>query len=217
MIVERDDTKELLKQVREAAGSTRTRRSRSRDPGSITPILYENMFRYSKLMNRVNVVTINGKGRMTIAGTIPEAIWTEMCATINELDIKFNQVVIDGYKVAGFIPACNSTLEDLSDIDLAGFLIEALSQSIGFAKDKAILYGKGSAGKMPLGIVTRLAQESEPSDYPASAPEWTDLHDEYPADQQEPHGRGILERSRDRTRKHIHDLLEGRSVLGNEL
>ena len=177
MIVERDDTKELLKQVREAAGSKRGLVGADLEiPEVLLPILYENMFRYSKLMNRVNVVTINGKGRMTIAGTIPEAIWTEMCAAINELDIKFNQVVIDGYKVAGFIPACNSSLEDLSDIDLAGFLVEALSQSIGFAKDKAILYGKGSAGKMPLGIVTRLAQESEPSDYPASAPEWTDLH-----------------------------------------
>ena len=29
---------------------------------------------------------------------------------------------------------------------------------------------------MPLGIVTRLAQTSAPSDYPANAPAWTDLH-----------------------------------------
>ena len=29
---------------------------------------------------------------------------------------------------------------------------------------------------MPLGIVTRLAQESKPSDYPANAPAWVDLH-----------------------------------------
>ena len=30
---------------------------------------------------------------------------------------------------------------------------------------------------MPLGIVTRLAQESKPADYPASAPAWVDLSD----------------------------------------
>ena len=51
-----------------------------------------------------------------------------------------------------------------------------LSEAIGLAKDKAILYGKGAGQKMPLGIVTRLAQESKPSDYPANAPAWVDLH-----------------------------------------
>ena len=51
-----------------------------------------------------------------------------------------------------------------------------ISESIGLAKDKAILYGKGSAYHMPLGIVTRLAQTSAPASYPANAPAWTDLH-----------------------------------------
>jgi hypothetical protein len=51
-----------------------------------------------------------------------------------------------------------------------------LSESIGLAMDKAILYGKGAASKMPLGIVTRLAQTAKPADYPANAPAWVDLH-----------------------------------------
>jgi len=52
-----------------------------------------------------------------------------------------------------------------------------LSESIGLAKDKAILYGKGSAYHMPMGIVTRLAQSSKPDNYPANAPAWVDLHE----------------------------------------
>ena len=52
-----------------------------------------------------------------------------------------------------------------------------LSEAIGLAEDKAILYGKGSAAHMPLGIVTRLAQDSQPAGYPANAPAWVDLSD----------------------------------------
>ena len=46
------------------------------------------------------------------------------------------------------------------------------------ALDKAILYGRNGANtqKMPLGIVTRLAQTSQPADYPATARPWVDLH-----------------------------------------
>ena len=63
-------------------------------------------------------------------------------------------------------------------MDLATKLLEALSQAIGLAVDKAILYGRNAAGaqKMPLGIVSRLAQTSEPSNYPATARPWEDLH-----------------------------------------
>ena len=138
-------------------------------------MLSENMYRYSKLLNRVRVRNVTGEARQTIAGTVPEAVWTEMCGAINELSFSFNQITVDGYKVAGFVPVCNSLLED-NDINLASWIVEMLSEAIGLAMDKAILYGKGSASKMPLGIVTRLAQQSKPGDYPANAPAWEDLH-----------------------------------------
>lgn len=144
-------------------------------PVTILELIAENQFRYSKLMRRVRVRPVKGQGRQTVSGTVPEAVWTEMCGAINELEFGFNQVVVDGFKVAGYIPVCNSILED-SDIDLAGWIVEMISESLGKAKDKAILYGKGASNKMPLGIVTRLAQQAKPSDYPAIAPPWTDLH-----------------------------------------
>lgn len=174
-IVARQDVKNFLKELRAMKGGAQ----RAVSGADLTiPIVFldlisENMFRYSKLLNRVRVRNVNGEARQTIAGTVPEAIWTEMCAAINELQFVFNQITVDGYKVAGFVPVCNGILED-NDINLASWLVEMLSESIGLAEDKAILYGTGI--KMPQGIVPRLAQTSKPNDYPANAPAWVDLH-----------------------------------------
>ncbi len=145
-------------------------------PVDFLDLIAQNMYRYSKLLNRVRVRDVNGQARQTVAGVVPEAVWTEMCGIINELTFKFNQVTLDGYKLAGFIPVCNSLLED-SDIALASWLVEMLSEALGLGMDKAILYGKGATYHQPLGIVTRLAQESKPAGYPDAAPEWVDLHE----------------------------------------
>lgn len=175
-ILAQEDVKQFLAQLRSMKGQTR-----ALSGGELTiPVVFldliaENMFRYSKLMNRVRIREVSGQARQTIAGTVPEAVWTEMCGNLNELTFQFNQVTLDGYKVGGFIPVCNALLED-NDVNLASWIIEMMSESIGLAKDKAIIYGKGSAYKMPMGIVTRLAQESQPADYPANAPTWVDLH-----------------------------------------
>lgn len=178
-IIQREDVKEFLKRLRELKGTNRAIQGGDLEiPVVFLELISENMYRYSKLTNRVRVRTIRGEARQTIAGTVPEAVWTEMCGAINELSFVFNQITMDGYKVAGFIPVCNSLLEDTTDnLDLASWIIEMISEAIGLAKDKAILYGKGSASKMPLGIVTRLAQTAKPSDYQANAPAWVDLHE----------------------------------------
>lgn len=174
-IVARQDVKNFLKELRAMKGGAQ----RAVSGADLTiPIVFldlisENMFRYSKLLNRIRVRNVRGEARQTIAGTVPEAIWTEMCAAINELEFVFNQVTVDGYKVAGFVPVCNSTLED-NDINLASWIVEMLSESIGLTEDKAILYGTGI--KMPMGIVSRLAQTAKPNDYPTNAPAWVDLH-----------------------------------------
>lgn len=176
MILGDNQVKEFLGQLRSMKGQ-----SRSITGGELTipvvmlDLIAENMYRYSKLLRRVRVRNVSGEARQTIAGTVPEAVWTEMCAAINELTFAFNQVTLDGYKVAGFVPVCNSLLED-NDVNLASWIVEMLAEAIGLAEDKAILYGKGAANRMPLGIVTRLAQQSKPADYPANAPAWVDLH-----------------------------------------
>lgn len=175
-IVERSEVKEFLTRLRSMKGQTRdVTGAELTIPVVFLELIAENMFRYSKLMNRVRYRTVGGQARQTIAGTVPEAVWTEMCGAINELTFSFNQITLDGYKVAGYVPVCNSVLED-NDIDLAGWIVEMLSESIGLAKDKAVLYGKGAASNMPMGIVTRLAQTAQPDNYPANAPAWVDLH-----------------------------------------
>lgn len=175
-IVAQPDVQTFFAELRNASRS-----KRDVTGGELTiPVVFldliaENVYRYSKLMRRVRIRNVNGEARQTIAGTVPEAVWTEMCGAINELTFDFNQITLDGFKVAGYVPVCNSLLED-NDVNLASWIVEMLSEAIGLAKDKAILYGKGAGQKMPLGIVTRLAQESKPSDYPANAPAWSDLH-----------------------------------------
>lgn len=175
-IVAQDDVAKFFAELRSMKGQQRgVTGAELTIPVVFLDMIAENMYRYSKLLNRVRIRNVSGEARQTIAGTVPEAVWTEMCGAINELTFVFNQITLDGFKVAGFVPVCNSILED-NDINLASWIVEMLSESIGLAMDKAILYGKGAASKMPLGIVTRLAQTSKPADYPASAPEWVDLH-----------------------------------------
>lgn len=140
-------------------------------------LLRENLERYSKLYRRVRVRNVGGTARQAIMGTIPEAIWTECCANLNELDLAFSDAEVDCYKVGGFFAICNAVLED-SAVDLADEVLTAIGQAIGLALDKAILFGRNAAGamKMPKGVVTRLVEQSQPANYPATARPWADLH-----------------------------------------
>ena len=177
-IVTRDDVKDYLGKVRTAQMEKRAINNVGLTlPEVLLGLLKENVENYSKLYRHVNVRQIKGESRQVIMGTVPEAIWTDCCANLNELDLGFNDLEMDCYRVGGFFAICNANLED-SDIDLAAELIEALGQAIGLAVDKAILYGRNGATtqKMPLGIVTRLAQTEQPGTYPATARPWVDLH-----------------------------------------
>lgn len=126
----------------------------------------------SKLLKYVTVRPVTGKARQRIMGVIPEGVWTEMCASLNELDLSFNDTEVDGFKVGGYFAVHNAIIED-NDVNLVSEIINALGKAIGKALDKAIVYGTGT--KMPLGIVTRLTQKTEPSDYPATSRKWVDL------------------------------------------
>ena len=170
----REDVKDYLAEVRSCIKEKRALTNVGLTiPEVMLGVLRENISNYSKLYRHVNVRAISGEGRMIIMGTIPEAVWTDCCANLNELDLAFNDVEVNCWKVGGYFAVCNATLED-SDIDLAAELVSAIGQAIGIALDKAILYGTGT--RMPLGVVTRLAQTKAPSGYPATARPWADLH-----------------------------------------
>lgn len=171
--ISRDDVKEFLQRAREIGRQKRDiTGAELLIPEVVLGLIREEITNYSKLYKHVNVRRVPGKARQNIMGAIPEGIWTEMCAKLNELSLSFTSVEVDGYKVGGYIAICNAILED-SDIALASEIISALGQAIGLALDKAILYGTGT--KMPMGIVTRLAQASDPGDDFGNSREWVDL------------------------------------------
>lgn len=172
--IEREDVKTFVARCRAAMLEKRAITGDGLTvPDVLFSILRENIIEYSKLYRRVTVKTVRGTSRQPISGTIPEAVWTEMCANLNELSLSFSAVEMDGYKVGGYVAVCNATIED-SDLDIATEVLTTIAQAIGLALDKAMLYGKGT--RMPDGIMTRLAQTSQPSDYPVNARPWEDLH-----------------------------------------
>ena len=173
-LTKREDVKEFLGKLRDMKLEERKVKGAELGiPSVMLGVIRDEINRYSKLINKVNKKPTRGQGRMLIAGNIPEGVWTEACGTLNELELKFFMTEVDGFKVGGFIPVCNATLED-TDIELANEIIDALGQAIGLAVDKAILYGTGK--KMPTGIVTRLNQTQKPDGWSEKDVPWVDLH-----------------------------------------
>lgn len=172
-LIEREDVKEFITRTRELMNQKRAVTGGELGiPTVFLEMLRDNLNQYSKLISKVNLKPVSGKARQNIAGAVPEGVWTEAVGKLNELSIVFNQVEVDGYKVGGFIAIPNSLLED-SDINLVNEIMTAIGQSIGLAVDKAILYGTGA--KMPVGIVTRLAEASKPAYWGDNERTWTDL------------------------------------------
>ena len=173
-LIARTEVKDFLTRVRALKGQKRAVTGAELEiPEILLEVLRDNLHRYSKLAKHVFVKSVSGKARQTIMGSIPEGVWTEAVGALNELALSFSQIEVDGYKVGGFIPVPNSTLED-SELNLLSDIMDMIGQSIGLGVDKAIVFGSGT--KMPLGILTRLAQTSAPSDWDANGPAWTDLH-----------------------------------------
>ena len=172
--VERDNVKKWLSDIR-ALGKGESRAVTGAElniPTEVLEPIREKIEEYSKLIKYVNFKPVKGKARQPIIATVPEAIWTEMKGVLNELELVFNVMEVDGYKVAGFVPVPNYILND-SDINLLVEIIDIIGKSIGRGVDKAIVYGNGK--KTLLGIVPRLAATTAPRDFGDGAPDFTDL------------------------------------------
>ena len=48
---------------------------------TVLDLLRDNMQEFSRLVNRVNLRAVPGKSRMPVMGRMPEAVWTEACAS----------------------------------------------------------------------------------------------------------------------------------------
>lgn len=176
--VAREDVKNYLAEVRTSINEKRAITNVGLTiPEVMLGLLRENITVYSKLYRHVSLRPIKGDGRVLIMGVVPEAIWTECCANLNELTLGFNDMEMNCYMVSGYFAICNANIED-SDLDLVAEIMEALAQALGLALDKAILYGRNASGtqRMPQGVVSRLVQTEAPASYPATARTWVDLH-----------------------------------------
>lgn len=143
-------------------------------PKQMTDLVKENIERYSKVLPYIKVESVSGDATVPILGVSPEGIWSDATGALKEVDLAFYEVEVGNFLISSYIPVNNVWLKD-SDADLAANIIEALGKGTGKAIDRAVIYGKGV--KMPLGIVTRLAQTVKPDTWPADAPEWKDLHE----------------------------------------
>ena len=173
-IFAREDVKQFAQRVRDMIREKRTVSGADLlIPEVMLPMIKEEVEQNSQLLPYMNYKSIKGTAKQNVMGTVPEAVWTDMLGKINEIDLSFNQVKVDGYKAAAFIALYNSILED-NDQNLMEEVVIALGVAIAMALDKAILYGVGN-GRMPLGIVTRLCQTAQPNDYPAVARPWANV------------------------------------------
>lgn len=174
MFFAREDVNNYLNEVRSCIKEKRALTNVGLTiPEVFLGLIRQNIMDYSKLYKHVWVRQISGTGRAVVMGSIPEAVWTDCCANLNELSLVFNDLELDCWKVGGYFAVCNANLED-SMLNLASELIMAIGKAIGLALDKAILYGNGT--RMPKGVVARLAETVQPADYPATARPWVDLH-----------------------------------------
>lgn len=172
--VAREDVKTFLGNVRTAISEKRAINNVGLTiPEVMLELIRHEVAHQSRLLPYVNLRHVSGKGRQNIMGPVPEAVWMEACGTLNEVDLGFYQIEVDAFQVGAYIAICNATLQD-SDVALASEIITALSGAMAKAIDKAILFGDGV--KKPIGIVTRLAQTSQPANWDTNGPAWTDLH-----------------------------------------
>lgn len=173
----RGPVKDFLQRVRSLAQMGR----RSVTGGELTiptemlDVLRDNLNQYSKLITKVRLRPVSGQARQNVIGKIPEGIWMEMAGALNNLEFRITDVETDGFKVGGVIPIDNYILKD-SDVALGEEIMYMLAQSIGYAVDKAIVFGLGPNSKMPVGIMTRLGQTQQPSYWGQHQGDWTDLH-----------------------------------------
>lgn len=173
----RGPVKDFLQRIRSmaAVGTRSARGAELTIPTEVLDILRDNLNQYSKLITKVRLRTVSGHARQNIIGKVPEGVWMEMAGALNNLEFRITDIETDGFKVGGFIPIDNYILKD-SDVALGEEILYMLGQAIGYALDKAIVFGLGPTSKMPVGFVTRLAQDQQPVYWGQNQGEWTDLH-----------------------------------------
>ena len=108
-----------------------------------------------------------------MTGGSPVAVWFDALGKLNETSLGFNDVEYDHYGLGSYIVVPNLYLKSGTVVDLGTDIMDSMISSQAAGADMGIIYGTNN--KMPLGVVTRLAQTSDPSDQSINYP-WHDYH-----------------------------------------
>ena len=174
-LMQSEQVRTFLKQIREARAQQRSVNGGELGiPDGFLPILRDLTYQESKFLRYCFTTSFRGTTRQNVAGVAPEAIWTEMKDRLNEIDIDFWQLTMDGFMVGGYVAVPNSVLMDDSDLSLTTTILQALASSLAKAIDKSIWFGTGES--MPVGIITRLAAQTKPTWWGSQQGDFTDLH-----------------------------------------
>ena len=173
-LMQSEQVRTFLKQIREARAQQRSVGGELGIPDGFLPILRDLTYQESKFLRYCFTTSFRGTTRQNVAGVAPEAIWTEMKDRLNEIDIDFWQLTMDGFMVGGYMAVPNSVLMDDSDLSLTTTILQALASSLAKAIDKSIWFGTGES--MPVGIITRLAAQTKPTWWGSQQGDFTDLH-----------------------------------------
>lgn len=170
----REDSKKFIAAVRAIGNEGRSVENVDKViPGVWLDVLREEMPGASKLLKYCRYNKVRGNARQPMTTTVPEAIWFEATKYLNGASLGFADVEYDSYGVGCYIAIPNLYLASDSVVDLGTEIMESLIGALAVGMDKAILYGNNT--KMPLGVVTRIAQTSDPSDPSINFP-WVDIH-----------------------------------------
>lgn len=174
-LMQSEQVRTFLQTIREARAQQRSVTGGELGiPDGFLPILRDLTYQESKFLRYCFTTSFRGTTRQNVAGVAPEAIWTEMKDRLNEIDIDFWQLTMDGFMVGGYIAVPNSVLMDDSDLSLTTSILQALASSLAKAIDKSIWFGTGES--MPVGIITRLAAQTKPTWWGSQQGDFTDLH-----------------------------------------
>lgn len=174
-LMQSEQVRTFLQNVREARAQQRSVTGGELGiPDGFLPILRDLTYQESKFLRYCFTTSFRGTTRQNVAGVAPEAIWTEMKDRLNEIDIDFWQLTMDGFMVGGYMAVPNSVLMDDSDLSLTTTILQALASSLAKAIDKSIWFGTGES--MPVGIITRLAAQTKPTWWGSQQGDFTDLH-----------------------------------------
>ena len=174
-LMQSEQVRTFLKQIREARAQQRSVTGGELGiPDGFLPILRDLTYQESKFLRYCFTTSFRGTTRQNVACFSPEAIWTEMKDRLNEIDIDFWQLTMDGFMVGGYMAVPNSVLMDDSDLSLTTTILQALASSLAKAIDKSIWFGTGES--MPVGIITRLAAQTKPTWWGSQQGDFTDLH-----------------------------------------